>query len=327
MRRRYAALPPAIVLAMALAAVPGVRPAEALTASEVRARIEAARSDLRRLAEDIERAEQRMTSAEASIRAHSRALRTAQEQRSVLRVALGRQAAELYMMGTLADVAFPATVSDVPRYVDRMVYLEQIHSGEFGLIEEIRALQDHADTESVLLRNAREIARTTLDGLTATRTTLAARLGELATLYAFLEPRWATRASRSGVRGFWCPVVGPNVVSNNYGDPRPGGPHTGDDIQASTGQPVRAVLPAVVVDTPYGGWIGIGIVIRDLAGNEWWYAHLGSRSVSIGERVRAGEIIGRVGCTGTCWGSHLHFEWHPGGGGPRDPYALLSSAC
>ena len=114
---------------------------------------------------------------------------------------------------------------------------------------------------------------------------------------------------------------------NNFGDPRPGGPHAGVDIRANYGQYVRAVLPATVVDTPTGSWWGIGVIIRDLSGTEWYYAHLSSRSVSVGQRLASGEVLGRVGCTGTCYGDHLHFEWHPGGGGPRDPYSMVAGAC
>jgi len=144
-----------------------------------------------------------------------------------------------------------------------------------------------------------------------------------------LGGRGRTRGSRlsRAPNGFVCPVAGPHYVMNNFGDPRPGGPHTGDDIQADYGEPAVAVLPSKVVETPYGGWIGIGIIIRDAMGNEWWYAHLSREYVSVGQRVAAGELIGRVGCSGRCYGPHLHFEYHPHGGDPANPYRILSSAC
>jgi murein DD-endopeptidase MepM/ murein hydrolase activator NlpD len=46
----------------------------------------------------------------------------------------------------------------------------------------------------------------------------------------------------------------------------------------------------------------------------------------VGERVRAGELVGRLGCTGSCWGDHLHFEIRNGRGmtgAPRDPMPAL----
>jgi len=159
---------------------------------------------------------------------------------------------------------------------------------------------------------------------------LNSQLAELTKLNAFLEsiaPRPSQRGSRGGLHGMVCPVVGPHVVVNNFGAPRPGGPHQGDDIDANTGQYVRAVLPATVIDTPTGSWWGIGIKIRDLSGTEWWYAHLSARFVHIGEHVDGGELMGRVGCTGNCSGPHLHFEWHPNGGPARDPYRILTQVA
>jgi murein DD-endopeptidase MepM/ murein hydrolase activator NlpD len=122
-------------------------------------------------------------------------------------------------------------------------------------------------------------------------------------------------------------VLGPHVVVNNFGEPRPGGPHQGDDIRADIGRYARAVLAATVIDTPTGSWWGLGVKIRDLSGTEWWYAHLSSRFVHVGDHVAAGEYIARTGCTGRCYGPHLHFEWHPGGGPARDPYGILSAVC
>jgi murein DD-endopeptidase MepM/ murein hydrolase activator NlpD len=73
--------------------------------------------------------------------------------------------------------------------------------------------------------------------------------------------------------------------------------------------------------------MGIGVIIRDAGGNEWWYAHLSRKYVRVGDRLAGGELLGRVGCSGHCTGPHLHFEYHPGGGDPRNPYRILRAAC
>ncbi len=58
-------------------------------------------------------------------------------------------------------------------------------------------------------------------------------------------------------------------------------------------------------------------------GTEIWYCHQSAFNVSVGDTVRAGELIGYVGSTGHVTGPHLHLEVRPGGGDPVDPDAAL----
>ena len=58
-------------------------------------------------------------------------------------------------------------------------------------------------------------------------------------------------------------------------------------------------------------------------GTELWYCHQTSYTVSSGETVHAGELIGYIGSTGHVTGPHLHLEVRPGGGDPVDPYTAL----
>ena len=313
----------AIAIAMASVGVPAT-PAAALTGSEIEQRVVSLKSSLRAIATDLQAAEDELIRTSAEMKAHDTALRQSERRRAELSVSLGHRAAELYVIGTVDD--FEIVHEGVGTYIDRMAYLEVVRRGEKALLEELRALQETAATESALLAAARARALDARNRLDSRQGELSRQLAELKQLQSFLGDTSGRHIIGNGT-GFQCPVVGPNVPLDNFGDPRPGGPHAGVDIRADYGQYVRTVLAGTVVDTPTGSWWGIGIIVRDLTGTEWYYAHLSSRSVRIGQKLAPGEVIARVGCTGTCYGTHLHFEWHPGGGDPRDPYGLVSGAC
>lgn len=120
------------------------------------------------------------------------------------------------------------------------------------------------------------------------------------------------------------PVAAPVRYSNDFGAYRRGPPvhtHQGNDLFAPMGAEVFAVEDGVVSFTD-GGLGGMGINLTTADGTRYYYAHLSSREVANGTRVTAGQLIARVGDSGNARGgaTHLHFEWHPGGGGARNPY-------
>jgi len=90
--------------------------------------------------------------------------------------------------------------------------------------------------------------------------------------------------------------------------------HRGIDIAAPTGTPVVAARSGTVT---YAGWSTQGygnlVRIRHADDSETWYAHFSSVSVSVGQYVSQGSVIGRVGSTGLSTGPHLHFELHERG--------------
>jgi murein DD-endopeptidase MepM/ murein hydrolase activator NlpD len=137
---------------------------------------------------------------------------------------------------------------------------------------------------------------------------------------------------------FTCPVHGPHAYSDDFGAPRPGHIHAGDDMPAPTGTPIVAPFPGRVVQSwdPGGG--------NDVyVYGSWGYvfnAHL-SRYGATGT-VSTGTVIGYVGATGDASGPHLHFEIHPKQlpahlwrspygytvvGTAIDPYPYLNSVC
>lgn len=141
------------------------------------------------------------------------------------------------------------------------------------------------------------------------------------------------RASRSRVdvplTGYVCPVAAPTSFTDTFGDPRPGGRrHQGTDVMAAYGAPVVAVTSGVI-KTNYSRNGGISLYLEGTDGNEYFYAH-NSRNVAVtGQHVHTGELIAYVGNTGDAAGgpSHVHFERHPGGGRPVDPYPFLRPLC
>ena len=101
------------------------------------------------------------------------------------------------------------------------------------------------------------------------------------------------------------------TVTSPFGVWRGNHRHDGIDIGMLLSLRVRAVTEGVVQRTGYeSGYEGYGkIIVLDLPGPYTaLYAHLSNVAVREGEHVRKGEWIGQAGCTGSCSGTHLHFE-------------------
>lgn len=95
--------------------------------------------------------------------------------------------------------------------------------------------------------------------------------------------------------------------------------HTGQDLSAPIGTPVRAAANGVVVTPNAGGWAGNHVIIQHSNGSTL-YAHMSSTVVRPGQQVTAGQVIGYVGVTGRSFGPHLHFEYYPPGAATSNPY-------
>lgn len=107
-------------------------------------------------------------------------------------------------------------------------------------------------------------------------------------------------------------VVRPLPYFDHFGTPYAG--HKGTDYMVARGTPIYSIADGVVVaSTESGpGW-GVYVKIAHNIGGQsvtTLYAHMGygTRRVSVGERVSAGQIIGQVSDTGRAYGTHLHLE-------------------
>ena len=139
------------------------------------------------------------------------------------------------------------------------------------------------------------------------------------------------REAKREPSGPFVPLVGKadyGTTENAFGAARSGHVHAGQDIFAPAGTPLVAVTDTVVADAGADGGQGNYVHLYDRRRERTYvYMHMvAPPTVQAGERVEAGERVGAVGCTGSCWGDHLHFEVREGRGftgEPRDPMPLI----
>ncbi len=129
-----------------------------------------------------------------------------------------------------------------------------------------------------------------------------------------------------------CPVDGPHSFTDTWGAPRSGGrSHRGVDMLAARGTPLVAIEAGTLSRLSNSSLGGITIWLRGTSGDTFYYAHLDSWAAGIyeGMSVSVGDLVGYVGTTGNAPSHipHLHFEYHPGGGGAVNPTPLVTSLC
>ena len=141
------------------------------------------------------------------------------------------------------------------------------------------------------------------------------------------------------------PVVGQVSYIDDFGAPRPGGPHQGNDLVSAKKSPAVAAEAGTVKYWTTSRSAGCMLYLYGESGTIYYYIHLNNDlttrndnrgkcvqgvayAVRNGARVAPGQQIGYVGDSGDAYGamSHLHFEVHPGGGKAVSPYPYLQKA-
>jgi murein DD-endopeptidase MepM/ murein hydrolase activator NlpD len=142
-----------------------------------------------------------------------------------------------------------------------------------------------------------------------------------------LQSRYAQRMRMVSTPSLW-PVEGRLMGAfGRRSDPFSGEGtefHTGVDISAPPGTPVRATADGIVISAGWSGGYGRLVVIDHGGGTQTYYAHLSRFYVQTGQEVRGGELVGAVGATGRVTAPHLHYEVRIGGA-PVNPYRYLKS--
>jgi len=188
-------------------------------------------------------------------------------------------------------------------------------------LDELKAARDsQARLRSALDGRIQEY-QTEVDGLARDQATIE---NLLETRLAASSPNGAPAASAapgpSSSYGLIWPADGP--LTSPFGF-RWGRMHTGIDIGAGTGTPIRAAKAGTVVSSGNdGGGYGLLTVVDHGGGLTTLYAHQSQSAVTGGSPVAQGQVIGYVGCSGHCTGPHLHFETRVGGI-PENPASFL----
>jgi peptidase M23-like protein len=155
----------------------------------------------------------------------------------------------------------------------------------------------------------------------------------------------AAPASVAKVPRLIFPVVGTVTYSDDFGAPRAGGPHQGNDLMAAKKSPAVAAEAGKVKYWTSSATAGCMLYLYGESGTTYLYIHLNNDltkgndnrgkcvrgvayTVKDGAKVVAGQQIGYVGDSGDANGihAHLHFEVHPSGGKAVDPYPFLQTA-
>jgi murein DD-endopeptidase MepM/ murein hydrolase activator NlpD len=143
----------------------------------------------------------------------------------------------------------------------------------------------------------------------------AANAQVTATIQSAGSSSYDATPSSSGL--IW-PVNGP--VVSGFGM-RWGRMHTGIDIGVGYGTPIHAAASGTVIFAGWMGGYGNFVIVDHGGGLSTAYAHQSSIAVG-GGAVSQGQVLGYVGCTGHCFGPHLHFEVRINGS-PVDPLGYL----
>ena len=268
-----------------------------------------------------------------------------------LYIAAGREMPEILVSATtISDVSL--TVAYLERATQSteaaIVELEALEQLEARQVEVARTQEQELADQVTVLAIAEERAAEQRDVVAAKKAEVERELARQASLLAELdheiehfegeivalekeqariESLLAAEQSSGGSApsGFVRPV--PGAITSGYGiriHPILGTArlHTGVDMSAGHGEPIKASAAGRVILAGRHGGYGNTVIIDHGGGMATLYAHQSSLEVSYGEQVDAGEVIGYVGSTGFSTGPHLHFEVRLDGA-PVDPAPYL----
>ena len=331
----------------------------ALPADAAQSDLDRARSRANAAARDLADATTRLAELEGEIAALDQRRTATEAELATLQGSLRDLAVRRYMNGGDGDTGGLGLDLDALRSVRADALARLVVAGSEDALDEYRRVAEDLEVSSARLAAARAEQASVREALRQRMADATAELKKLERLEAERRAAEARRraeaarraraaqastrrttAARTGTTtaagprsfapsGSWmCPVQGPRAFTNDWGQPRSGGRrHQGTDILSPRGTPVVASVSGTVRghNSRLGG---ISYYLHGDDGNTYFGTHLSSLSGASG-RVQQGTVVGYVGNTGNARGgpTHLHFEIHPGGGRPVNPYPTLRANC
>lgn len=314
---------------------------------ERRDSLQEAEARVAQVIEAVHSAEMAVQRQEAAVRNARERYEVLQSHASARQQAMADRAAELYQQGTGAPMTAMLASDSVDEAVTRSTYLELVQRADQAGFERIESdqvaldaqkdvlqqeeeeLRDRLSEQETILADARELRderalklagiEDELDELEDQERHLESESRELAAMARRADQQVAAArqaeqvsgsansapASDSTSSGWQWPASGP--VTSEYGM-RWGRMHEGVDVGGGTGSPVVAARSGTVTHAGRMGGYGNLVLVNHGGGVSTAYAHLSSFSVSPGQSVGGGQRVGGMGCSGSCTGTHVHFE-------------------
>lgn len=311
------------------------------------------RRELLRLERELERTRAELTDLQDRLQAtgqqlsQTRAELERTQQELVWRTELlGRRLRALYESGPVSYLEVLVGAASFSDFLTRVEFLQAIAAQDVELMLRVRELRDQVAARKARLEELQARLQTlhaqTQAKEAEVRTQATTRqkllvtiqnqaeeyeraLDELEALSRQLEKEIAAIQAQYGLPSRDLKMVNPvrGRLSSSFGNRfhpiiRKWRMHTGIDVAAPEGTPIVAAESGRVITAGWLGGYGKAVTIDHGGGIATLYAHMSVLSVSAGEKVNKGQVIGRVGDTGLATGPHLHFEVRVQGK-PQDP--------
>jgi len=321
--------------------------ADEARASNIRETVDALNRSLTRLQIEINALNEDVAEAEAQVRAAQARIEETQAEIDKIEEAATEQAVALYKAGSTdtIDVLLDSeSLTELDEKIEMLGVAAQENTGalvKFGRLQvEIRAqheelfeekealeavLANRSDMQAAQSEKRAELTtaladlNVRIDGNKSRENHLESEINDIRQQILEAQAKASVAALGTSNKGFIWPLNG--GITSPYG-PRWGRMHTGLDIDGYTGQPIVAAKEGqVIMAGSYSGY-GNAVIIDHGGGYSTLYAHLSEFNTSSGSSIDQGDVLGYVGCTGNCYGDHLHFEVRVNGS-PVDPMPYL----